>query len=512
MTGNYPADRPAPAWRFPAIIIIVALLHLALRGLYLHEPFERDEGFYAVIASIVLDGGMPYRDAVDLKPPGVFLIYALFIGLGGETVEAVRAGTALWSAATLGLLAVLMRRRFGESAAVVGALLFAVFAAAPMYQADAANTEIFLGLPLLLWYGALSAHLARPRPAALGLAGLGLALALTIKTVVLPFALLTVTLVAWRALAQRGARLRRAATELAALAAAPMAVLAMLCAWFALRGAWDAFVHWNVAVPLSYVTQGFVGGPSLAYSLSRHWVEVAPFMLPALVYAVVRLFRPHGRALDAANLLSLALLASIAAFLLPGKNLPHYYVLWVPFGCMLAGVAGGHLLAMQKAPRLAVGACWLGLLGLYLALRGAWYIDATEPGAATRRKYDSDLFGVTDAAGRHIASRTAPGETIFQWGFEPQLYFVSGRRPSSRYIASIMPVIEGDFPQARRRLENDLRQRPPRYIVLAENTMRVPGLEVVEAYLRSQPYAFERDFPYHDDGVPYRLRLYRRML
>ena len=46
--------------------------------------YGRDQGIYAVVARAMLDGGMPYRDAWDFKPPGIFLIYALARALFGE--------------------------------------------------------------------------------------------------------------------------------------------------------------------------------------------------------------------------------------------------------------------------------------------------------------------------------------------------------------------------------------------------------------------------------------------
>lgn len=54
-----------------ALAGLVALL-VGLRLCFLHEPLERDEGTYGAVAQAILRGDLPYRDAIDLKPPGAY--------------------------------------------------------------------------------------------------------------------------------------------------------------------------------------------------------------------------------------------------------------------------------------------------------------------------------------------------------------------------------------------------------------------------------------------------------
>lgn len=96
-----------------------------------------------------------------------------------------------------------------------------------------------------------------------------------------------------------------------------------------------------------------------------------------------------------------------------------------------------------------------------------------------------------------------PGETIFQWAFEPQLHFDSDRRQASRYLASITPLTEGDVGAATRRLAQDLRQQKPRFVVLAESTM-IPGYDVATLVQNEMAYRPAHQTPYTDDGKQYR--------
>ena len=53
-------------------------------------PFGRDQGVFATIAGTILAGGMPYRDAWDIHPPGVYLAFAFSEWLFGHRMVAPR--------------------------------------------------------------------------------------------------------------------------------------------------------------------------------------------------------------------------------------------------------------------------------------------------------------------------------------------------------------------------------------------------------------------------------------
>ncbi len=82
------ADRPSLSDR---LLLGAALLTatFCLAQLLL-MPYGRDQGIYAVVADAVLRGGMPYRDAWDFKPPGIYLVYALVRAVLGPAQVSIR--------------------------------------------------------------------------------------------------------------------------------------------------------------------------------------------------------------------------------------------------------------------------------------------------------------------------------------------------------------------------------------------------------------------------------------
>ena len=126
------------------------LLVAALRMPLLDIPFERDEGEYAYIGWRLEHNELPYRDWVDQKPPAIFWVYRLALSLPLEPVRAVHFVGLLFAAASSCALFLLGLRFISQFWAWIAAALFAVLAADPLVQGTAANTELFMLLPLIL--------------------------------------------------------------------------------------------------------------------------------------------------------------------------------------------------------------------------------------------------------------------------------------------------------------------------------------------------------------------------
>ena len=72
------------AWAI-ALLLVVLTVVTAVRVRLLDMPLERDEGEYAYVGQLMLQGVPPYQEAYTMKWPGTAAMYALFMGLFGET-------------------------------------------------------------------------------------------------------------------------------------------------------------------------------------------------------------------------------------------------------------------------------------------------------------------------------------------------------------------------------------------------------------------------------------------
>ena len=91
------------------LIITVCIVGYA-RIRLLSLPFERDEGEYAYIAQLILQGIAPFKAAFTMKLPGTPLMYALSMLLFGQSIIGVHIGILLISLGSITLTFFLAKR------------------------------------------------------------------------------------------------------------------------------------------------------------------------------------------------------------------------------------------------------------------------------------------------------------------------------------------------------------------------------------------------------------------
>src|SRR6187455_1922238 len=96
-------------WVLAALAAIVVLAGL-LRVRYASIPLERDEGEYAYVGELMLDGVAPYERAYTMKWPGTHAMYAVAMACFGRTPAAVRAGLGIANAIAIVLVYACVRR------------------------------------------------------------------------------------------------------------------------------------------------------------------------------------------------------------------------------------------------------------------------------------------------------------------------------------------------------------------------------------------------------------------
>ena len=70
-------------FRFAALGIILLTVVIRLPSLLHPQPID-SEAMYSVVANEIVDGGRPYIDAVERKPPLLFWTYAAVFKVAGK--------------------------------------------------------------------------------------------------------------------------------------------------------------------------------------------------------------------------------------------------------------------------------------------------------------------------------------------------------------------------------------------------------------------------------------------
>jgi 4-amino-4-deoxy-L-arabinose transferase-like glycosyltransferase len=417
-----------------AVLLLTAVLRLPA---FFVDVFNSDETFLATQALVIRDGGSLYEDATDRKPPLVPYLYA--------AVFTVVGSTALWSVRVVAMLAVVItalllaseaRRRWGERAAWIAALLFvtASVAFAPQ-DGQAANFEIFM-LPAMTAAVILAAR-DRPRSSGFAVAVATLAKQTGAAT------LLPVLYLAWK---QRG---RRGVVATLAAFAVPLGVVALLV------GPGD-LVFWAVAGNGSYFGLGTVS----AYVAGLFAVMTFAFLacnLP-IVWTIPTAWRRRTRGVDTD--LWLWLLSAAMSVAVGFRFFGHYYLQLLPPLCLLTAGA-----LVQRSERVVRGTVAFALT----AAAGFAIVGFVARPWGDEPKYQR----VSEYLERHME----PTDRVFVWGHEPEIYWASGALPGTRFLSN--GFVNGDWggrapedrssdvptPGAKEMLMADLELRRPRYIL-----------------------------------------------
>ncbi|MGQ0644844.1 MAG: ArnT family glycosyltransferase [Elusimicrobiota bacterium] len=424
----------------PFSLFLILLLSLVVRFPMLHVPLERDEGGHAYAAWTWSEGGVPYRDAADNKPPLMFAIYRAAFALFGPTTEGIHIFAILTGLLQTWLMYVLAHRYLGQTGSLAAALSLSLLAAEPTIGVgNAANTETFMLLPILA-----AAYGLPRRPF---LSGLCMGAAVMIKqTAVFEGAAFGLYLL-WL--------LRREKKNLAPLlayGAGCLVVPAFFAAYFWSLGAWKDFYFFVFLYNASYGSEVVRSGrtleglQNLVWSLKRLAPVEAGIWLAAaggLGAAFFKDRRPH---------LPLVLLwgaASLAGVFAGFRFLSHYFVQAAPAVALAAGCGVHYAHARWGAGRRPwlIPALAASLLLLPYLYGNRFFFLGAPPEDISRRLYDSpNPFVEAVRVAQYVEENTAPGDTVYVFGSEPEILFYAKRRSATRYIYTY--TLNGDFPKA----------------------------------------------------------------
>ena len=182
------AAGPAAAWPVRAATAVLPFLLILAWSAAVRLPFygmaNGDEFFFSVIAGQWLHGGMPYVTAFDVKPPGIFFIYAVAQALFGASYATIKGLEIVAVAAGAGALFVMLSAAGLKRLAAWSAVLYPVYTLA--FDGTAA-VNMLVQLPFIIaTFGAVIAATAadaslRRRLAGAFFAGLAIGAAGMIK-------------------------------------------------------------------------------------------------------------------------------------------------------------------------------------------------------------------------------------------------------------------------------------------------------------------------------------------
>ncbi len=450
---------------FAMVLTVVTLIRLRFLGF----PLERDEGEYAYIGQLMLQGIPPYKLAYTMKFPGTAAAYAIFMSIFGQTVAGVHLGLLIVNLITVALLFFLGRRLLNEIGGIVAAATYAVLSMMPYVLGLAAHATHFVVAPVIGGALLLVRPLDRQSTKALFASGALFGVALLMKQPGFLFILFGAAYLFchdWRAeLGSRQIVFRNIIFFCGALL--PLAVTCVLL-WLA--GVFGKFWFWIVEYAQQYNSQ-----VSVAQGL-QIFVEWVPSVMgaawPVWVIALAGLI---GSTLDKRSRASGGFLVGLLFFSLIALSLgfhfrQHYFVLLLPAISLMAGAAVVHavnfLASRSRVPRFVP----ILLFGIALG----WPIwterDFFYPGSlveSMRMAYGTNPLRESVKIGGYLRTQTTESDTIAVLGSEPQIYFYAQRRSATGYIYTYGLMEPQRFAhQMQLEMIHEIEAARPKYLVL----------------------------------------------
>jgi len=435
----------------------------------MHPQAIDDEETYSVVANVIVDGGRPYVDAIERKPPLLFWTYAGVVEAAGKyNWRALHTVALAWTLGTMAGLYMVGRMLFDRPTGLIAALLYSVFQPWLEFRNLAFNGEMLMNLPVVwAWAIALRRSSSRLRPE-IFLSGLLLAGGFLLKQ---PAAIAAVPLGIYLLLPayrrSRALTLRESVTQAALLAAGFFATLGLVALVLHEQGILREAYFWTItdhSIPHVFWTKGV-----------QHTLTFIGICLPLLIGAAMG-FLAKGRVLwSGQHAERTALLGLVAASIIGtaagARFYPHYYIQLIPPLALLAAPFYARLWSGRTPPghwllRPTVTYAWLALTVVGFSV-SHWL------GLASER--------ATSETGQYLLEHSAPNDRIFVWGQAARIYLEARRRPACRYIVTFpltgyifgwsaesisgMDTRNWIVPGAWTALEEDFAKHPPAYVV-----------------------------------------------
>ena len=403
------APRPArmmPRWVAIAVLAAAALL---TRGIWFGNPVgDIDEQLYSFVGWRMQHGELPYIDWWDRKPFGLFAIFGLAHAIGGPGAVAYQVLAALSTLGGAVLVYHLARPLVDRMAAMFAGLLYVALISA--YASYSGQSEAF-HVPMVLAMTALVAdpqhrHARRRALIAMAIGGL----ALQVKYTVVPQCVFLGCWALWGEWQRRG-DWRSVASLAAAFAALGLAPTALVAAFYAAIGGWDAFLFAN------FVSFFDRAAADVGRFDPRHKFWLIPiFVLLVLgAYAAFRMVPPRNLRLY--GFYVGCFIAALATVYLPSTVYQYYFAALVPTAILLA------------LPILDGSGPWR-LFPAILLTAGAFYLLNLPDRYRSSQTNIADIHALAEAIAPHVSSE----ECLYVYDGPTVLYRMTGSCVPTRYV------------------------------------------------------------------------------
>ena len=461
------------------VMVFFAFVRVRLRDV----PLERDEGEFAYVGQLMLQGIPPYKIAGNMKLPGTYAAYAAVMAVFGETTSGIRDGLILVNVAATILVFLLGKYLYGPLAGAIAGSTYSFLSCRPAVLGVYAHATHFVVLAMLAGILLLLPAVDTGRTNLFFGSGVCFGAAFLMKQPGILFGVFAGLYWLYREWS-RPFPWRKVAVRGGTLLAGMVLPFGLTCLILFRAGVFPSFWFWIWSYAREY---GSLITLREAWPLLRAGLPwaVRPFVIWEIVALGLaaplwsRYGRAHGGFVAGFFLFSFLTIC-------PGLYFrPHYFILWMPAAALCTGIGVCALRQTFIEKRCRPLVAWLPVI--YFALIFGISVRAQykkffrlDPASLNQKIFGQDPFSEAIAVGNYIKAHSSEQDTIGLFGSEPEICFYSTRHCASSYLY-MYPLMEKQrFAQ---QMESDMiqqvQQARPRFLVYVD---AVRSWETTPAY------------------------------
>jgi len=468
--------KPGIVYRYwSEIAIVITILTIAIiRYRLLGVPLERDEGEYAYMGQLILQGIPPYAEAYNMKFPGIYFLYALILTLFGQTHTGIHLALLITNTATIFLIYLLGKHLFDNLTGTVAGISYGIISLCPWYHGLWSNSEHYVVFFAIAGILLLTKTIHSTKLHHFFWCGILLGLSFTIKQHGILFILFSIGYFIITYLKEGRALSPDFRKRLLLLILGIITPFGLFLIILAIGDTIDKFWFWTFEYASRYIsdyplTKGLLTlknniSPGLKLNLSI-WLAAALGLTSALW---------DKKARSKWGFSTGFFLVSLIAFSLGFYFRRHYFILLFPSLALLSGIAiaalGRKISSFLSQP-ITIGIVFLAIIiicsyPLFAQRKSLFQLTPTE---VCRRIYGGNPFPESLEIARYLKQNTSSNDRIAVIGSEPQIYFYAQRRAASGYLYTYALMESHPFAlKMQKEMIREVETAKPEYLVFVD--------------------------------------------
>lgn len=453
-----------------ALLTLIIVLTALVRLRYLGIPLERDEGEFAYMGQLILQGIPPFQISYNMKLPGTCVAYALIMFFFGQSATGIHLGLLVINAATIVLLFLIGERLFNRFVGLTAGCSYAILSLSPSVLGTAAHATHFVLLPALAGILLLLTSIESKKLHLLFLSGILSGLSFLMKQPGIFFVVFALFYLLYALFKQVDSSFRFLMKSCGLFLAGAVTPFAITCGVLYIAGVFDKFWFWTFSYALQYGTEIPFSAAARQFFDSFSTV-IGNFYFFWCLAAVGTVFLCLEKAFreQIPFVLGLVLFSFLA--ICPGHFNWHYFILLLPAVSLLIGIGleGLKKLFLSRQPRLAsLPAGLFIVIFLLAAFQNRAFLFQWTPEQASRAMYYFNPFIESAEIAKYIKAHSRETDTIAVIGSEPEIYFYANRHSATGHVSTYALVEDHRYAQQmQKEMMDEVERAKPEFLVFA---------------------------------------------